>query len=224
MAKGDVLWSGRQRRADSASWIGRGVGHRRRGGRALLFSLLHPVDPATRATCRALLRIALVRQDAGPIIGSLRPTVTYAWLALTVVGFSISHWVGLASQRATSETGRYLLEHSAPNDRIFVWGQAPRIYLEARRRPACRLCRDISAYRLRLRVERAEHLPYRYPQVDRAGRLERTSKRILRSIRRPTSSMSRFQRRTRTIRCAIFRFSLACWRSVITRLRGPPRE
>jgi hypothetical protein len=68
----------------------------------------------------------------------LRPTVTYAWLALTVVGFSISHWLGLASERATSETGQYLLEHSAPNDRIFVWGQAERIYLEARRRPACR--------------------------------------------------------------------------------------
>jgi 4-amino-4-deoxy-L-arabinose transferase-like glycosyltransferase len=68
----------------------------------------------------------------------LRPAVTYAWLALTVVGFSISHWLGLASERATSETGRYLLEHSAPNERIFVWGQAPRIYLEARRRPACR--------------------------------------------------------------------------------------
>ena len=64
--------------------------------------------------------------------------MTWAWLAITVVGFSISHWVGLASQRATSETGRYLLEHSAPGDRIFVWGQAPRIYLEARRRPACR--------------------------------------------------------------------------------------
>jgi len=68
----------------------------------------------------------------------LRPTVTYAWLALIVVGFSVSHWLGLASDRATSQTGQYLLEHSAPNDRIFVWGQAPRIYLEARRRPACR--------------------------------------------------------------------------------------
>ncbi|MGB9157721.1 MAG: hypothetical protein WCB20_14615, partial [Chthoniobacterales bacterium] len=33
-----------------------------------------------------------------------------AWLALTIVGFSISHWLGLASERATSETGRYLLE------------------------------------------------------------------------------------------------------------------
>ena len=68
----------------------------------------------------------------------LRPAVTYAWLALTVIGFSISHWLGLASERATSETGRYLLGHSSPNDRIFVWGQAPRIYLESRLRPACR--------------------------------------------------------------------------------------
>jgi hypothetical protein len=31
-----------------------------------------------------------------------------------------------------------LLEHSAPNDRIFVWGHKTRIYLDARRRPACR--------------------------------------------------------------------------------------
>jgi hypothetical protein len=31
-----------------------------------------------------------------------------------------------------------LSEHSAPNDRIFVWGQAAKIYLEARRRPASR--------------------------------------------------------------------------------------
>ncbi|MDQ6654546.1 MAG: glycosyltransferase family 39 protein [Verrucomicrobiota bacterium] len=68
----------------------------------------------------------------------LRPRITYAWLALTVVGFSISHWLGLAPLRATSETGRYLREHSAPNERIFVWGQAPRIYCEAQRPPACR--------------------------------------------------------------------------------------
>jgi hypothetical protein len=68
----------------------------------------------------------------------LRPAVTWVWLALTVAGFFISHWRGLAAERATSETGRYLLEHSAPNDRIFVWGQASRIYLESRRRPACR--------------------------------------------------------------------------------------
>ena len=31
-----------------------------------------------------------------------------------------------------------MLEHSAPNDRIFVFGNKPKIYLEARRRPASR--------------------------------------------------------------------------------------
>jgi 4-amino-4-deoxy-L-arabinose transferase-like glycosyltransferase len=67
----------------------------------------------------------------------LRPALTYAWLAATIVAFSISHWLG-AARRVPLETGRYLLEHSAPNDRIFVWGNKPKIYLEARRRPACR--------------------------------------------------------------------------------------
>src|SRR5207247_945301 len=67
----------------------------------------------------------------------LRPALTYAWLAATIVAFSISHWLG-AARRVPSETGRYLLEHSAPNDRIFVWGNKPKFYIEARRRPACR--------------------------------------------------------------------------------------
>lgn len=73
-----------------------------------------------------------------PPLWLLRPGLTRAWLALTVIGFSISHWLGLAPLRATSETGRYLAEHSAAHERIFVWGQAPRIYCEAQRRPACR--------------------------------------------------------------------------------------
>jgi 4-amino-4-deoxy-L-arabinose transferase-like glycosyltransferase len=68
----------------------------------------------------------------------LRPQVTYAWLALTVVAFSIKHWTGLAPQRVPFEAGRYLLTHSAPADRIFVWGQNPEIYLDAHRRAACR--------------------------------------------------------------------------------------
>ena len=67
----------------------------------------------------------------------LRPGVTYAWLAATIVAFSISHWLG-TPRRAPSETGRFLLEHSVPNDRIFVWGNKPKFYIEARRRPACR--------------------------------------------------------------------------------------
>jgi hypothetical protein len=68
----------------------------------------------------------------------LRPGVTYAWLAVTIVVFSIKHWTGLAPQRVPSETGQYLLAHSDPADRIFVWGQTPEIYLDAHRRPACR--------------------------------------------------------------------------------------
>jgi 4-amino-4-deoxy-L-arabinose transferase-like glycosyltransferase len=68
----------------------------------------------------------------------LRPTVTYAWLALTVIALSIEHWMGLAPQRAPSQTGRYLFTHSAPGDRIFVWGQSAKTYLDAHRRPASR--------------------------------------------------------------------------------------
>jgi len=68
----------------------------------------------------------------------LRPAITYAWLMTTVVVFSISHWLALNARRVPLETGRYLREHSGPNDRIFVWGDKPRIYVEARRRPASR--------------------------------------------------------------------------------------
>lgn len=68
----------------------------------------------------------------------LRPGVTYAWLALTIIAFSIKHWTGLAPRRVQSETGQYLFAHSDPADRIFVWGQSPEIYLDAQRRPACR--------------------------------------------------------------------------------------
>src|SRR6266700_2643886 len=68
----------------------------------------------------------------------LRPRLTYAWLALTVIAFSIKHWTGLAPRRVPSEAGRYLSTHSSPDDRIFVWGQTLEIYLDAHRRPACR--------------------------------------------------------------------------------------
>jgi hypothetical protein len=68
----------------------------------------------------------------------LRPGVTYLWLALTIIAFSIKHWTGLAPRRVPSEAGRYLLAQSDPADRIFVWGQRPDIYLDAQRRPACR--------------------------------------------------------------------------------------
>jgi hypothetical protein len=67
-----------------------------------------------------------------------RPAVIYTWLGLTVLGFAIAHWIGHAGGRERTEAGRYLLKHSDPADRIFVWGQAPGIYLDAQRRPASR--------------------------------------------------------------------------------------
>ena len=68
----------------------------------------------------------------------LQARVIYAWLALTIIAFSFKHWTGLASRRVRSEAGQYLLAHSEPADRIFVWGQREDIYLDAHRRPACR--------------------------------------------------------------------------------------
>lgn len=68
----------------------------------------------------------------------LRPQVTYLWLAATVVAFTISHWLFFVPERGRSETDKYLLKHSTPDDRIFVWGRQPEIYLRAERRPACR--------------------------------------------------------------------------------------
>ena len=60
------------------------------------------------------------------------------WLTLTVVAFATSHWYGLVARRAPTEAGHYLLQHAAPDERIFIWGQDPRMYLDARLRPASR--------------------------------------------------------------------------------------
>jgi len=68
----------------------------------------------------------------------LSPAVAVPWLAITVVVFLGAHWRGLAPHREGAEAGRYLRAHAAPGDRLFVWGQAPWIYLDARLRPASR--------------------------------------------------------------------------------------
>ena len=64
--------------------------------------------------------------------------LSQAWLALTVLVFLVSYERGLAPLRHTSEVGTYIEAHSTPDDRIFVWGQAPSLYLDAHRRPASR--------------------------------------------------------------------------------------
>src|SRR5437763_5059202 len=45
-----------------------------------------------------------------------RPKITYAWLGLTVILFSILHCTGLASRRVPSQAGQYLFTHSSPAD------------------------------------------------------------------------------------------------------------
>jgi 4-amino-4-deoxy-L-arabinose transferase-like glycosyltransferase len=68
----------------------------------------------------------------------LRRSVGAVWLAATVVVFLVSHVVGLAPRRAAGEAARYIRENSVEADRVFVWGQNPSVYLDARRRPASR--------------------------------------------------------------------------------------
>jgi 4-amino-4-deoxy-L-arabinose transferase-like glycosyltransferase len=63
---------------------------------------------------------------------------TQAWLAATVVIFAAAHIRGLSRQPTVSEAGQYLITHSATSDRIFVWGQTTRIYVDAHRHPASR--------------------------------------------------------------------------------------
>lgn len=69
---------------------------------------------------------------------SMRRTVIAAWPAVAAVVFGAAHWRGVATDVEVSETGRYLRQHAEPAARIFVWGQAPRIYLDAQRQPASR--------------------------------------------------------------------------------------
>jgi 4-amino-4-deoxy-L-arabinose transferase-like glycosyltransferase len=134
---GDTLWSGRHaERMALVGLVAASVIGVAAGARFYFHYYIQLIPPL--ALLAAPFYAGLWSGRTPPGRWLLRPAVICAWLAVTVVGFSISHWVGLAPQRATSETGRYLLEHSAPNDRVFVWGQAPRIYLEAQRRPACR--------------------------------------------------------------------------------------
>jgi len=75
---------------------------------------------------------------SGGIMGWLRPRVVRGWLTLTVFGFFVSHVVELRLRREPSEVGRYIQAHSAPTDRMFVWGNQAGLYLDARRRPASR--------------------------------------------------------------------------------------
>jgi 4-amino-4-deoxy-L-arabinose transferase-like glycosyltransferase len=75
----------------------------------------------------------------------LRPVAMKRLLICTAGAFFLAHAVGLATHTKGSEAGRYIKEHAAPDDELFVWGELPRVYLYAERRPATRY---ISTYAL----------------------------------------------------------------------------
>jgi 4-amino-4-deoxy-L-arabinose transferase-like glycosyltransferase len=64
----------------------------------------------------------------------LRPRIA----ALFVIASAMLQGATLAQQRAPSPLAQYIRAHSAPEDRIFVWGHGPDIYLQSGRRPASR--------------------------------------------------------------------------------------
>ncbi|MFL6526878.1 MAG: glycosyltransferase family 39 protein, partial [Chthoniobacterales bacterium] len=66
------------------------------------------------------------------------PAILGIWVVLTIVIFPIVKWRELIQFRQPTAAGVYLREHHSRNARLFVWGQMPRIYLQAQMRPACR--------------------------------------------------------------------------------------
>lgn len=60
------------------------------------------------------------------------------WLLLTTIIFPLFKSHQLSARREATQAGRYLREHHLSGERLFVWGEVAKIYLEAEMRPACR--------------------------------------------------------------------------------------
>ncbi len=115
-----------------ASAIGASV-----GGRFYPHYYIQLLPPLVLLAAPVFRRVWSRRTDA-PRPWFLHPAVAYVWLFLTLVIFPIKNWREFSLRREPTEVGRYLREHHLPDERLFVWGQMPKIYLEAQMRPACR--------------------------------------------------------------------------------------
>jgi len=78
----------------------------------------------------------------------LRRGVLGFLLAGSAVAFLIVNGVGLWPWRTPSPLSQYVRLHSAPQDKVFFWGQRDWFYAEAQRRPASRfiLCFPLTGY------------------------------------------------------------------------------
>jgi len=64
--------------------------------------------------------------------------IAIAWIVSAVVLTAVNQWVVGAREPERSESALYIRAHSKPDDRVFVWGRMPRVYLDSDRRPASR--------------------------------------------------------------------------------------
>ena len=62
----------------------------------------------------------------------------YPWLGITAVAFLVIQTAGLPTAPGDAEAIAYLRENARENERLFVWGHAPGVYVESRTRPASR--------------------------------------------------------------------------------------
>ncbi len=106
------------------------------GGRFYLHYYIQLVPPLALLAAPVFADIFSSPPDRRPWL--LKPRTLAIWLGLTVAGFSINQWIGEVIRRPARQAGLYLRTHSAPSDRLFVWGQAAGVYVDARLRPACR--------------------------------------------------------------------------------------
>ncbi|MDQ6626481.1 MAG: hypothetical protein M3Y69_10165, partial [Verrucomicrobiota bacterium] len=106
------------------------------GGRYYPHYYIQLIPPLALLAAPYLFRLWCRTTDRRPRRFSRVITVT--WLALTVLAFWFCHWQGLIPERAPSEAGNFIREHAQTNDRIFVWGHDPKVYLNSQRRPASR--------------------------------------------------------------------------------------
>jgi 4-amino-4-deoxy-L-arabinose transferase-like glycosyltransferase len=100
------------------------------------FILLLPAVVLAAAPVLAGLWASTVPDGPWP----LRRRSSQRVFAATAAVFFVAQAVGLAvsARRGSSEAAIYIREHSDPQDKVFVWGEHPRLYFEARRRPASR--------------------------------------------------------------------------------------
>jgi hypothetical protein len=76
--------------------------------------------------------------DLGPSPWPLRAPTLGRLLAGSAAVFFLMHAAGLARRTKGSEAGSFLRARAAPGDELFVWGELPRVYLEAGLHPATR--------------------------------------------------------------------------------------